>query len=313
MSTNTTLDVRDYAQARPEELEVIESLPDLEITDVIEETSTATTAVAEEEILPEEPEVTESLPDLETIDANDETSSATTAVLEEEILQVAKAAEADGIVEVTEELPTPTQDSPKKKKLCGVCNEKESKYKCTRCLLPFCSIVCSTIHKATHPAEEPKSAVELKAHPTLPAKPVSARPGTVAGANAASANSNNPFAALDDSEELQQLFKKYPRLKMLLEEIDKVTLPPVNGQQPQNGGRGKEQQWNSDRGLQKGVQSLNTLRNTGSKDGKAIREFSKLILRLLSPEQGLTAREVIEKELAEENQKIVEQLLNGER
>ena len=101
---------------------------------------------------------------------------------------------------------------------------------------------------------------------------------------------------------------------MLLERINKVTLPPVNNmQQAQNGARRKEQQWNSDRGLQKGVQALSELRNTGSKDGRAIREFSQLILRILSPEDGLTAREVVEKELAEENQKVVEQLLNGER
>lgn len=101
---------------------------------------------------------------------------------------------------------------------------------------------------------------------------------------------------------------------MLLNRINKATLPPVNNmQQNMNGGKRKEQQWNSDRGLQKGVNALNDLRNTGSKDGKAIREFSKLILRLLSPGGGLSARELVEKELAEENQKVIEQLLDGER
>jgi len=83
-------------------------------------------------------------------------------------------------------------------------------------------------------------------------------------------------------------------------------------QQTLNGGRRKEQPWNSDRGLEKGVKVLDNLRNTGSKDGKAIREFSKLVLQLLSQESGLSAREVVEKELATENQKVVEQLLNGE-
>ncbi|KAL2073374.1 hypothetical protein VTL71DRAFT_10698 [Oculimacula yallundae] len=280
----------------------------------------------------DEPEVTESLPEPDTTDVNNDNDSvfATPAVVDEEVLQtaeiveevqapIAKEAEAPIAEEAApaEKSPSPPQE-PAKKKLCGVCNEKEFRYKCTRCMLPFCSMACSTIHKATHPAEEPKPATELKAHPTLPAKPIVARPGTIAGAEkaaTAAANSKGPFAALDDSKELQQLFKKYPRLPMLLDRINKVTLPPVNGFQPaQNGGRGKEQQqWNSDRGLQKGVRSLNELRNTNSKDGRAIREFSKLVLRLLSPEEGLTAREVVEQELAEENQKVIEQLLNGER
>ncbi|KAH9223370.1 hypothetical protein DL95DRAFT_283910 [Leptodontidium sp. 2 PMI_412] len=245
------------------------------------------------------------LPDSNGAEVNNGNPSTTTAPVDEEASK-----------EPEESSPPPLE--PPKKKLCGICNEKEFKYKCSRCYLPYCSIACSTIHKATHPAEEPIPTIETKAHPTLPAKPPASRPGTVAGAanaaNTAATNPRGPFAALDDSKELQELFKKYPRLPMLLERINKVTLPPVNNmQQAQNGARRKEQQWNSDRGLQKGVQALSELRNTGSKDGRAIREFSQLILRILSPEDGLTAREVVEKELAEENQKVVEQLLNGER
>ncbi|KAK0107311.1 hypothetical protein ONS95_004007 [Cadophora gregata] len=209
--------------------------------------------------------------------------------------------------------PSPPIEPPSKK-LCGVCNEKDYKYKCSRCYLPYCSIACSTIHKATHPAEEPKPTVELKAHPTLPPKPPVARPGTIAGAtNASNAATANPFAALDESKELKELFTRFPRLQLLLDRINKATLPPVHSiQQSLNGNRRKEQPWNSDRGLEKGVKVLDDLRNTGSKDGRAIREFSKLILRLLSPENGLSAREVVEQELAAENQKVVEQLLNGE-
>ncbi|KAH7356855.1 hypothetical protein BKA65DRAFT_548241 [Rhexocercosporidium sp. MPI-PUGE-AT-0058] len=250
-----------------------------------------------------EPEVTTNLLDTNVAEVNNRIPSPpTTAVVDE---TASKEAE--------ESSPPPPE--PPKKKLCGVCNKNEYKYKCSRCFLPYCSIACSTIHKATHPTEEPKPAAETKAHPTLPAKPSVARPGTVAGAaNAASPNPRGPFAALDDSKELQELFKKFPRLQMLLDRINKATLRPVNDmQQNQNGGRRKEQQWNSDRGLQKGVQALNDLRNTSCKDGRAIREYSKLILRLLSPEDGLSAREVVEKELAEENQKVIEQLLNGER
>lgn len=119
---------------------------------------------------------------------------------------------------------------------------------------------------------------------------------------------------MDESKELQELFKKYPRLRTLLDRINKATLPPINNnaQQNQNGGKRKEQPWNSDRGLQKGIQVLNDMRNTGSKDGKAVREFSNLILRILSQQEGISARDAVEKEVAQENQKIIEQLLNGE-
>ncbi|PVH84605.1 hypothetical protein DL98DRAFT_584680 [Cadophora sp. DSE1049] len=246
-----------------------------------------------------QPEATTSLPDSDMAEVNN---------VDPPVMTVDEEAS-----KAPEKSSSPQPESPKKK-LCGVCNEKECKYKCSRCYLPYCSIACSTIHKATHPAEEPKPAVELKAHPTLPPKPPIARPGTVAGAtNAANSATANPFAALDDSKELRELFKKFPRLQMLVDRINKATLPPVhNMQQNLNGGRRKEQPWNSDRGLEKGAKVLDDLRNTGSKDGRAIREFSKLILRLLSQENGLSAREVVEKELAEENQRVVEQLLNGE-
>merc|ERR1711977_178361 len=249
----------------------------------------------------EELEMTPSLPDSDMAEVNNVEPRPTTVEEEQ------KASEP------LQKSSSPQSETPKKK-LCGVCNENEYKYKCSRCYLPYCSIACSTIHKATHPAEEPKPAIELKAHPTLPPKPLVARPGTVAGAtNAANTVTTNPFAALDDSKELRELFKKFPRLQLLLDRINKATLPPIhNMQQTLNGGRRKEQPWNSDRGLEKGVKVLDNLRNTGSKDGKAIREFSKLVLQLLSQESGLSAREVVEKELATENQKVVEQLLNGE-
>lgn len=75
----------------------------------------------------------------------------------------------------------------------------------------------------------------------------------------------------------------------------------------------KDLPWTPDRGLQKGIQELNHLRSIGSKDGKAVREYSKLILRILSPEDGVSARDEVEKELTAENQQIVQNLLNLER
>ncbi|PMD45053.1 hypothetical protein L207DRAFT_419257 [Hyaloscypha variabilis F] len=191
-------------------------------------------------------------------------------------------------------------------KLCGVCNKKEWKYKCTRCYLPSCSLVCSTVHKATHPALEAKPAE------TIPeSKPQSCaanpRPGTVAAAGF-----KGPFAALDHSKELRLLFKVYPKLPALLNEINAATLRPLEevDDLPQNGyvkGK-KEQPWTFDRGLEKGREALNRARDRD----EGVREYSKLILQILSGDAGISAAEMVEKELREENSKIIETLLQGE-
>merc|ERR1711977_816353 len=116
-------------------------------------------------VQPVQPEMTASLPDSDMAEVNNVEPRPTTVEEEQ------KASEP------LQKSSSPQSETPKKK-LCGVCNENEYKYKCSRCYLPYCSIACSTIHKATHPAEEPKPAIELKAHPTLPPKPLVARPGT---------------------------------------------------------------------------------------------------------------------------------------
>jgi hypothetical protein len=117
---------------------------------------------------------------------------------------------------------------------------------------------------------------------------------------------------LDDSKELQLLFKIYPKLPSLLEEINTATLRPLEelDNPPHNGfSRGKkEQPWTFDRGLEKGREALNRARDTD----EGVREYSKLVLQILSGEAGISAAELVQKELAEENAKIIEALLQGE-
>jgi hypothetical protein len=121
---------------------------------------------------------------------------------------------------------------------------------------------------------------------------------------------------LDDSKELRELFKLYPHLPSQLEAIDAATLRPDDEQsfdQRSSMKGGKVKLWNSDRGLQRGVEALSQARNTSGKEGEAVREFSKLIIQILSGENGNEAAEIIQKEIAEENARIIEQLLNNER
>jgi len=108
----------------------------------------------------------------------------------------------------------------------------------------------------------------------------------------------------------------YPHLPSQLEAIDAATLRPDDEQdfdRRASSRGGNAALWNSDRGLQKGVAALSQARNTSGKEGEAVREFSKLIIQILSGENGHEAAEIIQKELAEENARIIEQLLNNER
>ncbi|CZR53213.1 uncharacterized protein PAC_03091 [Phialocephala subalpina] len=195
------------------------------------------------------------------------------------------------------------------KKLCGVCNENDGKYKCSRCYLPYCSVTCSKQHKINHPPDEPKP--EHESNPIKPETSDHGRAGTIAGKAF-----KGLFAALDDSEELRLLFKLYPNLPMVLDQIHTATLPPLDEYTvsglPTKARKGNEQPWSSDRGLQKGVEALKQARNSDGKDGEGLREYGRLVLQILAGEEGMTTEQIIQKELAEENARIIEQLLNGD-
>jgi hypothetical protein len=117
---------------------------------------------------------------------------------------------------------------------------------------------------------------------------------------------------LDDSKDLQLLFKTYPKLPVLLDQINTATLRPLEelDDLPENvHSKGKkEQSWTYDRGLEKGREALNRLRDTD----EAVREYSTLVLQILSGDAGISAAQLVEKELKEENTRIIEALLQGE-
>ncbi|RDW75595.1 hypothetical protein BP5796_06416 [Coleophoma crateriformis] len=196
-------------------------------------------------------------------------------------------------------------------KLCGVCNMKESKYKCTRCFLPYCSVTCSTKHRASHPAIDTTPA----ATPELLPAANSNRPS--ANASAGTKGYRDPFTALDDSEQLKELFKMFPNLSKQLNEVYSATLPPLDTDEPiglavGNYKKGPRREvWNRDKGTQNGIQALCRARETYGRDGEGVREFSRLVLQIVSGEDNNAAVELIEKEIAEENAKIIQQLLEA--
>lgn len=191
--------------------------------------------------------------------------------------------------------------------------------------LKSCSVACSSAHKATHPASESPAVAASSAPPPPPPKQ---------GSDSATSNRpRGPFAALEESTELQELFRMYPNLPSQLEAIYSATLPPTaNNHTGESGnaggtnnqinfgnwpgskkkGQGGNRPWNQDIGLQSGVKALCKAREAYGKDGEAVREYSRLVLKILSRDDGLDAVEQIQKELAEENARLISQLLNGE-
>ncbi|KAG9229603.1 hypothetical protein BJ875DRAFT_387012 [Amylocarpus encephaloides] len=219
---------------------------------------------------------------------------------------VTNASEA---VEAT--IPPSLETTLEQPKMCGVCEAEESKYKCSACYLPYCSIPCVKIHKVNHPISETPPSPPVDKDEAPVSNPIPPRPGTVSATGY-----KGPFAALDDSQELKLLFEKYPSLSAQLNTINTATLPPVAGDTefPQRDPRknGKSEPWTTDRGLQKGIEAMNRARADGSKDGQAVREYYRLVLRILSGEGTVGAAEVIQQEIEDENLRIISGLLERE-
>lgn len=194
-----------------------------------------------------------------------------------------------------------------------------------------CSVACATLHRAipcevtvarslTPPAHEP----EAHGGSTRPL------PGTVGAAA-----SGSIFSVLENSQKLQALFVMYPHLRSQLREIYRTTLPPTNDylacglghdasyqqvQRGRGGGRGvisragstKQQgPWNSDRGTQEGIDALSRAKLEFGKGGEGVREYANLVLKLVAAD-GVDVAQLVQDEVAEENAKIIAQLLNGD-
>jgi hypothetical protein len=144
--------------------------------------------------------------------------------------------------------------------------------------------------------------------------PINFSNGTPRAGTVAASKYQGPFSALDSSEDLQVLFRTYPRLSAQLNMIDNATQPPAqNGGYQKNQGHGnKEPRWNSDIGLRKGVDALYRAKAADGKDGEGVRAYYKLVLKILSGSTEVDAREMIENEYAEENAQIISELLHSE-
>lgn len=184
---------------------------------------------------------------------------------------------------------------------------------CSDINCPSCSVVCFRKHKENHPPD-----------PVLP-------PETVAKEATDGHNKTrkreHPFAVLDDSPELQRLFKKYPSLPSKLTHIHKATLPPKDEQQ-QTPGRGglpwnlnqapgyqsKKPRWSHDTGLKRGKEALRKARTDPGEDGDAVREYCELVLYLLSKQKDteVDVTDLVRQQVTQQDVKLIENLIETE-
>ncbi|OLN95293.1 putative zinc-finger protein C4F10.19c [Colletotrichum chlorophyti] len=244
---------------------------------------------------------------------DDEGTKETTAAMASATLETATAAQhANGAAPAEEPDETKTPAAPRTK-MCGVCNEKEGKYKCTRCALPFCSVPCNKLHRENHPPDP---------EPTSKTPEPPAAPQPVAGAR----DPKNPFIALDDSDQLRYLFRRYPGLQTRLLDIIAATEPPPDAQgaggslndmmraRATAAANPKKEQWTHDVGIRNGKEALRKARNEDGEVGEGVREYIELINHLVSQASAdAEAEEVIRRRAAEKDAELIRRLMAEER
>ncbi|KAL2753709.1 hypothetical protein ACRALDRAFT_2110395 [Sodiomyces alcalophilus JCM 7366] len=209
------------------------------------------------------------------------------------------------------------RNAPPQARLCGICNTNPGKYKCPRCALPFCSVPCNKIHRENHPPDpEPESKPSDPGPPPVPA-------AVTEGASSSSNQPNNPFSVLDDSEQLRYLFRRYPNLPQQLLAINAATEPPPEAQpstlkeailaKAAAANNPKHTQWNHDVGIRKGKEALRKARKAEGDAGEGVREFSELIVHLISQgTQGEEADSVLRNQVAQRDADLIKRLLEEE-
>lgn len=173
-----------------------------------------------------------------------------------------------------------------------------------------CSVACNKQHRENHPPDpEPKPEPENIPNPENNTVNQSTDPG-------------NPFRALETSDRLRLLFRKYPGLPDQLLQIHAATLPPREAaSQPSGipasllkGLPPKKETWNHDIGIQNGKEALRKARRAIGEQGDAIREYSELILHLINAQDSESdVADLLRQQLAQEDSKLIERLMTEEK
>jgi zinc finger HIT domain-containing protein 3 len=165
-------------------------------------------------------------------------------------------------------------------------------------------VSCSKTHREDHPPDQESPKI----------LPIDAKPAVLR--TKSSTDSTNPWAFLDNCEPLRYLFKKYPRLPQQLKEINAATLPPSVDSNTKIAGVAfrRDESWNSEVGIQKGLKALRKAREASGEDGEAVREYYDLIVHLVHG-QGAEGRvsDALQQNRAEEEKKFLQELMEANR
>ena len=129
----------------------------------------------------------------------------------------------------------------------------------------------------------------------------------------------NPFRALDNSEKLAWLFRKYPDLPQQLLDIHAATQPPPEDpskQIPASLMRGapRRSNWSRDKGISRGKAALRRARQLPGEAGEGVREYCTLIKLLLDEEESDDGtRAILQQKFAQEDATMIRQLIEEEK
>lgn len=76
----------------------------------------------------------------------------------------------------------------------------------------------------------------------------------------------------------------------------------------ENGTRGP---WTTDQGMQDAIDAFGRAKEEYGKGGEGIREYADLVIKLMDND-GQDVGQIVQKEVSEENARLITQLLNGE-
>lgn len=175
-----------------------------------------------------------------------------------------------------------------------------------------CSVACNKIHQANHPPDTKPKPEPAQAQEKAPAVSLLAKPSAP----------SNPFSALDNSDKLTWLFRKYPDLPQQLLDIHAETQPPpedpskhIPASLMQGVAPPRRNNWTRDQGIKKGKAALRKARQLPGKEGEGVREYCTLIRMLLNEEEaddgGATA--TLQRQFAQQDADIIRQLMEEEK
>ncbi|KAM3418556.1 hypothetical protein BST61_g4533 [Cercospora zeina] len=109
--------------------------------------------------------------------------------------------------------------------ICGVCHEAESKYRCPKCDIRYCSVACNKTHKTTHEQEATTIASQTSA--------VAQQDSTADGRQLASQQNDksrlpekSKFDGFENDAEFKRLLTRYPHLRYQIQLVYGVTIEP---------------------------------------------------------------------------------------